>query len=68
MDKANYGMDDAERIAKVKALYRELNLEQVYFDYEQESYQHLKQAIESQSLLPQPVFTLLLNKIYKRQK
>jgi hypothetical protein len=36
--------------------------------YEQESYEQLVKAIEGQDVLPQAVFTMLLKKIYKRQK
>ncbi|KAK9807629.1 hypothetical protein WJX72_004700 [[Myrmecia] bisecta] len=66
--KANYGKDDATAVAKVKAVYNELQLEAVFKQYEQESYARLTKLIEGQSQLPQEVFTLLLAKIYKRMK
>lgn len=34
----NYAQKDDTKVAKVKAVYKELNLEQVYKDYEEESY------------------------------
>ncbi|PSC75133.1 farnesyl diphosphate synthase [Micractinium conductrix] len=64
----NYGQDDKGKVQAVKAVYRELQLEAVFKQYEQESYNKLVQTIKGQDLLPQAVFTMLLKKIYKRQK
>jgi len=55
-------------VARIKTLYRELGLEQVFQKYEQESFQQLTAIIEGQSQLPEGVFGLLLMKIYKRSK
>ncbi|KAK9844175.1 hypothetical protein WJX81_007024 [Elliptochloris bilobata] len=66
--KANYGKDDEEAVAAVKALYAELGLEAAFREYESESYVRLKALIHDQTLLPAKVFTHLLDKIYKRQK
>lgn len=64
----NYGKSDAESVAAVKAVYRELDLEKVFKDYEQRSYDTLLETIKGQSLLPEGVFLSLLQKIYKRKK
>jgi farnesyl diphosphate synthase len=65
---ANYGREDEAAVEKIKELYRELNLEQVFQKYEHESFQQLTTIIEGQTQLPEGVFGLLLKKIYKRSK
>lgn len=42
-------------MASVKALYRDLKLEQAFFDYEQASHERLTATIEEQTLLPKQV-------------
>ncbi|EEC79629.1 hypothetical protein OsI_20844 [Oryza sativa Indica Group] len=65
----NYGKKDPACVAKVKSLYRELNLEAVFLDYENESYKKLIADIEAQpSIAVQNVLKSFLHKIYKRQK
>lgn len=64
----HYGKSDPEGVAKVKQLYKDLELEKIFQDYEAESYQSLCKKIEAQTALPKEVFTTLLNKIYKRSK
>jgi farnesyl diphosphate synthase len=64
----HYGKDKEENVAAVKAVYRELDLENVFRTYEQESYEKLVGTIKEQTLMPQEVFMPLLAKIYKRQK
>lgn len=66
--KEHYGKHDPASVAAIKALYSELKLEELFKEYEASSYQQLSGQIAEQSLLPQPVFTSLLNKIYKRKK
>lgn len=65
---ANYGQKDPAAVARVKAVYADLNMKQRFEDYEAESYSRLSKLIEEQTLLPAGVFTNLLAKIYKRQK
>ncbi|KAJ3117635.1 Farnesyl pyrophosphate synthetase [Phlyctochytrium bullatum] len=67
---ANYGQKDPAKVAKVKAVYVELNIEGVYKAYEEESYARVKALIEKidESLLPQDMFVTFLNRIYKRSK
>eukprot|EP00887_Chlorella_sp_A99_P003158 scaffold9.g3158.t1 len=64
----HYGKSDEASVAAVKGVYRELDLEGLFKTYEQESYDGLVSRIQSQDLLPQEVFMMLLRKIYKRQK
>ena len=52
---ANYGKSSKEAVAAVKALYRDLSLEQAFFDYEQASHEHLSATIAEQTLLPKQV-------------
>lgn len=55
-------------MAAIKAVYKELGMEQRFQEYEQQSYKQLTATIEEQQLLPKEVFTSLLKKIYKRSK
>ena len=64
----NYGQDTPQCIADVKHVYKELDLQTVFQQYEQESYVRLTQAIQKQSSVPPAVFKLFLDKIYKRTK
>lgn len=66
--KAHYGGSGAESVAAIKALYREMGIEQVYRDYEQECYASLTKMIGDQDKLPKEVFTKFLEKIFKRSK
>ena len=65
----HYGKHDPEGVQKVKDLYKELKLEQMYHDYEEEQKvecDKLIAAVEPESF--QGLFQFLLGKIYKRQK
>jgi len=64
----NYGVDDPKKIATVKKLYKEMEIEQVYEEYEEEVVSEIKQLIDSVDHMPKGVFEFLLKKIYKRQK
>jgi len=64
----NYGKDNESSIAAVKQAYREVDVEAVFKQYEQESYERLSKLISQQKVVPQEVFSALLKKIYKRQK
>lgn len=67
----NYGQKDAACESRVKKLYDELNLRQVYEDFEQERVTKLRTLIdqvdESEGL-KKGVFEEFLRKIYKRSK
>ena len=67
--KLHYGKHDPEGVEKVKALYRELGLEQTYHAYEEEQKQECDKLIATiQPESFQELFKFLLGKIYKRQK
>jgi farnesyl diphosphate synthase len=55
-------------VARVKAVYEELGMKGRFEAYEAESYERLSALISEQKLLPEGVFTNLLQKIYKRSK
>eukprot|EP00057_Strongylocentrotus_purpuratus_P008957 XP_011663431.1 PREDICTED: farnesyl pyrophosphate synthase [Strongylocentrotus purpuratus] len=66
---ANYGIDDSEKVAKVKDLYATLDLESVYRSYEESSYNDLMDTINSHSeTLPKDIFVAFAKRIYKRNK
>ncbi|OVA19745.1 Polyprenyl synthetase [Macleaya cordata] len=65
----NYGKVDPACVAKVKALYNDLNLQGVFEEYESNSYNKLISSIEEHPSKPvQAVLKSFLGKIYKRQK
>ncbi|XP_010494928.1 PREDICTED: farnesyl pyrophosphate synthase 2-like [Camelina sativa] len=65
----NYGKPDPSNVAKVKDLYKELDLEGVFMEYESKSYEKLTGVIEAhESKAIQAVLKSFLAKIYKRQK
>ncbi|OMP05192.1 Polyprenyl synthetase [Corchorus capsularis] len=65
----NYGKPDPVNVAKVKALYNELNLKGAFEEYESKSYEKLVTSIEAHpSKAVQAVLKSFLGKIYKRQK
>ncbi|CAN1855245.1 Farnesyl pyrophosphate synthase 1 [Linum perenne] len=65
----NYGKDDPACVAKVKALYHELNLQAVFAEYESQGYEKLMNSIEAHpSKAVQAVLKSSLVKLHKRQK
>ena len=65
----HYGKHEEEGVQKVKELYRELKLEELYQEYEEEQKKacdELIAGIEPENF--RELFTFLLGKIYKRQK
>ncbi|TQD92238.1 hypothetical protein C1H46_022208 [Malus baccata] len=69
VERENYGKPDPENVAKVKALYKELDIEGVFADYESKSHKKLTSWIEGHpSKAVQAVLKSFLGKIYKRQK
>ncbi len=53
----------------MKQLYREMNIEKIYHDYEEESFQRLQVLIKERAgTLPKAIFTDFAAKIYKRDK
>ncbi|XP_037667684.1 farnesyl pyrophosphate synthase isoform X2 [Choloepus didactylus] len=65
----NYGQKEAEKVARVKALYEEMELPAAFTQYEEDSYSRLLGLIEQYSEpLPPAIFLGLAHKIYKRKK
>ena len=65
----NYGVKSSAASQKVKALYRELNLQKLYQDCEEESYKNILELISQKSAnLPKEMFLEFVTKIYKRDK
>lgn len=66
---ANYGIDEEEKIETVKQIFRDLQLQEKFERYEEESYKRIVGKIDQVAdRIPREVFEFLLNKIYKRQK
>ena len=54
---------------RVKQLYRDLNLERVFTDFEETSYKEILSLIDTNhGNLPKELFIAFTNKIYKRVK
>ena len=69
--KSNYGKDDPECVKRVKNVYGELNLRQLYYDEESKQFKKISQLIdetEKKSKLNSKIFTIILNEIYKKNK
>lgn len=65
----NYAKHDDACVQRVKALYIELNMEQIYRDYEAQSYSKIMGMIEDgHATLPKEIFIDFAQKIYKRSK
>lgn len=68
----NYGRKDAEKEKKIKEIFEELRIRDVYAKYEEETVANLRQKIaeivEVESGLKREIFESFLAKIYKRSK
>lgn len=64
----NYGKWDDGKVAKIKAIYNEMGLKSVFEKYEEDSYAEIQEELKKINDIPQEVFTLFLDKIYKRSK
>lgn len=65
----NYGQKEAEKVARVKALYEELDLPGVFSRYEEDSYRRITGLIGDLSPpLPPSIFLELAHNFYKRKK
>jgi farnesyl diphosphate synthase len=64
----NYGQHDMKKVAKVKKLYSELDMEGIFAAYEEKSYADLQKLLGEVKDMPREVFEFLLRKIYKRSK
>uniref|UniRef100_G3U0H4 Farnesyl pyrophosphate synthase n=1 Tax=Loxodonta africana TaxID=9785 RepID=G3U0H4_LOXAF len=64
----NYGQKEPEKVARVKALYEELQLPAAFKQYEEDSFSKLVGLIEQYAApLPPAIFLGLAHKIYKRE-
>lgn len=64
----NYGQHDLKKVSKVKKLYEELGIEEIFRAYEEESYKQIQTLLNEVQNMPRGVFEFLLGKIYKRTK
>jgi farnesyl diphosphate synthase len=67
---ANYARKDPACVAKVKNIYNDLQLPQLFAEYEEQSHKELSALIEKvdPTLIPHEVFTTFMKRIYKRTK
>ncbi|EWM21458.1 farnesyl pyrophosphate synthase [Nannochloropsis gaditana] len=66
---AHYGKHEDSSVAAVKTLYREMGLEVLFKQYEEQSYTAIQKELDALPAdIPRPVFELLLKKIYRRSK
>ncbi|XP_067630699.1 farnesyl pyrophosphate synthase isoform X2 [Eurosta solidaginis] len=62
-----YGQNDPDKVSRIKQLYEELNIADIYAKYEEESYNLIKEHIQRSSRgIPQEIFIHILNKIHHR--
>nr|CCA25012.1 farnesyl pyrophosphate synthetase putative [Albugo laibachii Nc14] len=66
--KEHYGSSEEDSVAKVKELYKSLNLVGLYHDFERETCTKINQRIAQTDLMPPQVFKLMVEKIFKRSK
>uniref|UniRef100_A0A7S1KU22 Farnesyl pyrophosphate synthase n=1 Tax=Percolomonas cosmopolitus TaxID=63605 RepID=A0A7S1KU22_9EUKA len=63
-----YGVDDAEKVARVKQVFKDLNVEQLYFDYEKKVTTELRSMISKVDAVSPKVYLSMLEKIEGRTK
>jgi len=69
LSQANYAQHSSACVQRVKTVYQELDLRDVYVKYEDDSYSSLVQLIDSLTgTLPRDMFIAYARKIYKRTK
>jgi farnesyl diphosphate synthase len=67
----NYGFDDPSKIQCVKNIYQELNLKQIYQDYEQKTYESIYKRIDQANFNSkelEKLFKQILDSIHARSK
>jgi farnesyl diphosphate synthase len=67
----NYGQADPQKVQTIKALYREMQLPELFAQYEESSYAEIEKlisGIDRERKIPAQVFLDFAKKIYKRQK
>eukprot|EP01083_Nonionella_stella_P055004 145186_1 len=65
----NYGGNDDKSIQRIKDLYNQLDLSKVYHEWEQKAHSDAMCLVESVGdALPKHMFTVIMKKLYKRNK
>jgi farnesyl diphosphate synthase len=64
----NYGFKNKKKETIIKKLYVDMNIEQDFKTYEEQSYQDIQRLLSEVHTVPHQVFTTFLDKIYKRSK
>ena len=64
----HYGSSESAEVTKVLEVYQELGLQQVFRQYEEQFFAEASQRIEKVEGLPTEVFTLFLDRVYKRMR
>jgi farnesyl diphosphate synthase len=64
----NYGQKEPEKVERVKDLYAQMRLPDIFEKYEEQSYKTINLLIDGCPEIPREVFDFLLKKIYKRSK
>ena len=64
----NYGRHSDSNVRKVKDLYNQIGMEDIFKRYEEKSYKDIRKLLDEVKELPTEVFEFLLRKIYKRAK
>ena len=65
---ANYAKKEPKCEARVKQIFRDLDLETRFREHEQKAYEALVEKIAGVKSMPNEIFSFLLKKIYKRDK
>lgn len=66
--KENYAKHDDKCIQRVKDLYKELKIEELFHNYEEATYTELCQMINKVTRVPKDIYMFLLDRIYHREK
>ncbi|KQJ85061.1 farnesyl pyrophosphate synthase 1 [Brachypodium distachyon] len=65
----NYGKSSPENVAAVKNVYKELDLQDIFLEYESRVYKHLVSTIEAEpDRAIREILRIFLKKIYRRKK
>lgn len=64
----NYGQHDETKINRVKELYHEMKLKELFEEYEERSYKEIQDLLSEVKTMPREIFDTFLKKIYKRSK
>jgi len=56
------------KVGKVKKVYNDIHLEEVFHAYEEQSHHTIQQLMKEVRSMPTDAFDFLLKKIYKRSK